>query len=148
MFGRDANADILPSTIRNYGNMWHYFHRRQVGKPGQPRRMQLGRRCGPLSGDRWRAGRSRVRRRRGWLGVGEGDVGPRYIGRVEERASAYVRLVTYTLFLVTKAFLPLSVYFVFLSFALPPSSSSSPPPNELSLVCGFSSLVNFSRHRA
>jgi len=91
LFGRDANADTVPSTTRSYGNTWHYLHRRQVShqreKPqGQLRQMQPGKRCGLSSEDRWRKGRSRVRRKQGWLGAERDDI-HRYIGRFDNRES-------------------------------------------------------------
>ena len=69
-------------------------------------------------------------------------------GRVEWEGMIYgTRLCAgYTLYPVTDAILPLSVHRIFLSLSL--TSTSSSPPNELSLVCGLSSLVNLSRHSA
>ena len=79
LFGRDANTNVVASTTRNYGNMWHYFHRQQTKDqwekvPGQLGRTERGKRCELSSGGEWRRGRFRAHQRRAWARAGGYDV--------------------------------------------------------------------------
>lgn len=107
-----------------------------------------GRGAGPHAGANGEGGdiahtRSRIGRERAGMIFTRKYIGRRCQSTNRGRVSlTYVSSDTYTP--VTKASPPLSVPFTFALFL----SSPSFPPNELSLVCGLSSLVDFIRHRA
>ena len=133
--------------------MWHYFHRRQMrdqwGKPlGWLRQTEPGKRCGPSSGGEWRRGRFRAHRSWSWLRARGYDIRAQACRLVDNRGqdSKICLCAVRSIYPDPRdegfSSSPLSVHSTLTL------SSPSFPPNELSLVCGLSPMVNFSRHCA